>query len=304
LDCLLRLLHHFYWLLIIRFLVGFGVGGASVPFDLLAEFLPASNRGSFLVVVEYFWTFGSMYVAACAWLTLSQTSWRVLAAITALPIAITSVLSIWFLPESPRWLLSQGRVEEAEKVVLASYRANGHTETVIKLIPELAENDTAAPTTPVNSHQPKKEASYLNILRNRVLRRSTLLLWTVWTVFGFTYYGLILLINKMYIRSSSAPSGCNFDYSSIFVNSASEVVGITVAILLIKHLGPIWSQVLYYFLSAVTALLLGLTTEPMWVLFVAFLARVMIMAASTCTWVITPELYPTKMRSFAHALCV
>lgn len=38
------------WLLFLRAGVGFGVGGLTVPFDLLAEFLPASKRGSYLMV--------------------------------------------------------------------------------------------------------------------------------------------------------------------------------------------------------------------------------------------------------------
>jgi hypothetical protein len=38
--------------------VGFGVGGAVVPFDLLAEFLPNKHRGTFLIYIEGFWTIG------------------------------------------------------------------------------------------------------------------------------------------------------------------------------------------------------------------------------------------------------
>eukprot|EP00970_Alexandrium_tamarense_P002933 scaffold420_cov184-Alexandrium_tamarense.AAC.8 len=46
-------------LLGIRFMVGFGVGGLTVPFDIFAEFLPTSARGKHLLVIEYFWTAGS-----------------------------------------------------------------------------------------------------------------------------------------------------------------------------------------------------------------------------------------------------
>jgi MFS family permease len=42
-------------LLLMRALLGFGVGGLNVTFDLLAEFLPQKARGTFLTNVNYFW---------------------------------------------------------------------------------------------------------------------------------------------------------------------------------------------------------------------------------------------------------
>lgn len=46
------------FLVVCRAIVGFGVGGAVVPFDLLAEFLPNKHRGTFLIYIEGFWTIG------------------------------------------------------------------------------------------------------------------------------------------------------------------------------------------------------------------------------------------------------
>jgi MFS family permease len=54
-------------LVIFRGIVGFGVGGCTVPFDLLAEFLPNSHRGQFLMNIEYFWTLGCIFVVGFAW---------------------------------------------------------------------------------------------------------------------------------------------------------------------------------------------------------------------------------------------
>lgn len=50
-----------------RGIVGFGVGGGTVPFDLLAEFLPNSHRGQYLMYIEYFWTIGCIFVVSFAW---------------------------------------------------------------------------------------------------------------------------------------------------------------------------------------------------------------------------------------------
>jgi hypothetical protein len=52
--------NNFHSLLFFRFTVGFGVGGLTVPFDTLAEFVPNSHRGSNLLLIEYFWTAGTL----------------------------------------------------------------------------------------------------------------------------------------------------------------------------------------------------------------------------------------------------
>lgn len=60
------------WLLVIRLVVGFGIGGSPISFDLLAEFMPISHRGMFLMAIEFFWTFGSMFVNGMAWAFLDS----------------------------------------------------------------------------------------------------------------------------------------------------------------------------------------------------------------------------------------
>ena len=47
-------------LLFCRFMVGFGVGGGTVPFDTLAEFVPKTHRGRDLLMMGYFWTGGTL----------------------------------------------------------------------------------------------------------------------------------------------------------------------------------------------------------------------------------------------------
>jgi len=48
-----------YWqLLCTQFMVGFGVGGVTVPFDAIAELIPNQHRGKNLLILGYFWTLG------------------------------------------------------------------------------------------------------------------------------------------------------------------------------------------------------------------------------------------------------
>src|SRR5687767_992463 len=55
----------FGWLLALRALTGFGLGGAlPLDFSLFAEFLPRRNRGRYLVLLESFWALGTVLAAA------------------------------------------------------------------------------------------------------------------------------------------------------------------------------------------------------------------------------------------------
>ena len=85
--------------------------------------------------IEYFWTLGSIFVAASAWVFLEEYDWRVLTLVTAIPVTIGLTWSIFCLPESPRWLLQQGRVEDAEKCILDMAVINNYDIPPFRLAP-------------------------------------------------------------------------------------------------------------------------------------------------------------------------
>eukprot|EP01031_Cornospumella_fuschlensis_P031901 gene31901-38569_t len=287
----------YIWLLIIRAVVGFGIGGASVSFDLLAEFMPTSHRGRFLIYIEYFWTIGSMFVNGAAWLSLDSLGWRALAIVTAVPVAITTLIGIYYMPESPRWLLTKNRSAEAAKIVAHAATVNDAAlPPLFRLQPEAAE-----------VHEKASLWDYRVLLTDARYRTQSLSLWAIWAMFGFTYYGVILFIGRLYENKDDDggdDSQCSFDYSSLFINSTSELLGCTVGALLLERLGRVRSQAGFYLLSGVTALSMGLKgVHGGGLLFLSIVARAAVMTASNATWVHTPELYPTSLRTFAHSLC-
>ena len=94
-----------YWILVLMiFLVGVGVGGLTVPFDILAEFLPSQGRGHNLLMIQYFWTIGCLYVVLTAFTTLraGQDHWRGFVALCALPCLASFVFGYLYVPESAR----------------------------------------------------------------------------------------------------------------------------------------------------------------------------------------------------------
>ena len=99
-----------------RMVVGFGLGGVPVAYNLCAEFLPSKNRGVYLSSLEFFWSFGSMVSALLAWAILPKSSWRALLGATVSPLILLGVLLVW-MPDSPMYLASKGRMEEAERTL-------------------------------------------------------------------------------------------------------------------------------------------------------------------------------------------
>ena len=105
-----------FWL---RVLIGFGLGGDySVGHTLLAEFAPRRYRGMLLGSFSVVWTIGYVLASVMGhWLIQGQPdAWRLLLASAAAPALIITLLR-WGTPESPRWLMRQGRISEAYAVV-------------------------------------------------------------------------------------------------------------------------------------------------------------------------------------------
>ncbi|XP_075614958.1 solute carrier family 22 member 15-like isoform X1 [Balearica regulorum gibbericeps] len=161
-----------------RFFVGIVNGGmALVSFVLTQEYVGKS-----------FWSFtGSLTnltfavgIAVYALLGYCVREWRYLALVSNTPGVIFLLLS-FMLPESPRWLYSQGKMAEAEDVLQYIALGNGKERLNLKLKPSAGtlRKDESAP-------------GILNLAKHPVLRWRTIILMYIWYVCSFVYYGLTL----------------------------------------------------------------------------------------------------------------
>jgi putative MFS transporter len=98
-----------------RFIVGLGVGGMpAVDFPLIQEFVPASKRGWISGLSTCMLPAGTLLAATSSAFLGPIIGWRGLFLCGLAPAFMAFVIRVW-VPESPRWLLSQGRVEEARR---------------------------------------------------------------------------------------------------------------------------------------------------------------------------------------------
>ncbi len=102
------------YLTIMRFFVGLGVGGLyCVDLPLVQEFMPTSKRGWIGGLVTCVIPIG-VGLGSLLGTFMPAGEWRLLFAIGVLPALLVLLVRLW-VPESPRWLARQGRLDEARK---------------------------------------------------------------------------------------------------------------------------------------------------------------------------------------------
>jgi sugar porter (SP) family MFS transporter len=110
-----------------RFVLGFGNSLAQMCSPmLLTEICHPQHRGPLTTVYNCLWNLGSLIVSVVGWGTASingEWSWRSITFIQAVP-SMIQICGIWFIPESPRFLVNKDKSEEALQV-LAKHHGGG-----------------------------------------------------------------------------------------------------------------------------------------------------------------------------------
>ncbi|MDH3420866.1 MAG: MFS transporter, partial [Gammaproteobacteria bacterium] len=108
---------NFQMLLLLRFLQGIGIGGhMPVAAAYISELSRARGRGRFFLLYEMIFPIGLMVTGQIGRLVVPSLGWQAMFLIGAVPGLIVAYL-ISKLPESPRWLINRGRLDEAERII-------------------------------------------------------------------------------------------------------------------------------------------------------------------------------------------
>ncbi|KAL0430728.1 UNVERIFIED_CONTAM: Monosaccharide-sensing protein 2 [Sesamum radiatum] len=109
-----------YVLLLARLLDGFGIGLAVTLVPVyISETAPPEIRGLLNTLPQFTGSAG-MFLSYCMVFGMSlmnSPSWRLMLGVLSIPSMIYFVLAVFYLPESPRWLVSKGKMKEAKRVL-------------------------------------------------------------------------------------------------------------------------------------------------------------------------------------------
>lgn len=269
-------------MMLFRFLVGVGLGGElPVVSSLLSEVVPGRYRGRFIVLLESFWAFGWLAAALVAFLLIPAYGWRPAFVIGAVP-----ALYVWIvrrgLPESPRWLESQGRRDEAIEIV-AAMEAESSRRTGTALLP------VSPPSISV-----KVPGSGLKEIWSNDYRTRTIMLWILWFGLVFGYYGIFVWLPSLLVQAGYSLVN-SFGY--VVIITLFQIPGYFSAAYLIERIGRKAVIVTYLFLSAGAAVLFGDSSTTFDILLWASLMSFFNLGAWGAVYTYTPELYPTRIRT-------
>ncbi|XP_076862088.1 organic cation/carnitine transporter 2-like [Brachyhypopomus gauderio] len=264
-----------------------GVGQISnymAAFVLGSELLGRNLRVIYSVLGTcVFYALGYALLPLCAYLV---RSWRLLLTVLSLP-GLLYIPLWWFIPESPRWLLSRGRVQEADAIIRAAARRNGVTPPDVIF----QESDVLIS----ENGESQSSYTYMDLIRTKKMRNITLLNSVIWFIITISYFGLSL----------STPNMNGDPYLNCLLSALTEVAAYILAWLLLKVLprralitGPLLSAGLVLLLTHAVAPEYGAVTVV-----IAMAAKLGVTAAFSVLYISAVEQFPTVVRGMGMGVC-
>lgn len=270
-----------FWLIILRLLIGMAVG-ADYPIatSLLAEFSPRRWRGPLLGAFVAMWFVGAAaaYIVGEVLLHVDN-GWRWMLASAAVP-AILIVLARLGTPESPRWLLKKGRVDEANAVLQKVFGLKASVDDM-----------------PEEVHENLRVSSLVKAGYGKRMAFITIF-WTCSIVPLFAVYAF-----GPKILGALGLTGALANYGSAFI-TVMFLLGCIAGLFLVDRIGRRPLIIHSFLWGGVALLLLGIfTNASAWVVLGLFAAyAVVIGGTQILQWIYPNELFPTEIRGSAVGL--
>jgi putative MFS transporter len=272
-------------MMIFRFFQGVGTGGeVPVASAYINEFIGAEKRGRFFLLYEVIFPVGLVFAGMVGFFLVPVYGWKAMFIIGLIPSVLTIPLR-WFMPESPRWLASKGRVAEAD--------------VVVKLLEDSATRHGAILREPVVrpvDSRATAHSDWRELFKGIYLKR-TFMIWGLWMCVYMINNGLVTWLPTLYNQVFELPLQTSLAYG--WITSGVGVVASIICALLIDKVGrkPWYATA---FLVAIVPLLilswLG-ATSAIEVLILATAAYAVLQTIAFSLFLYSVELYPTRLRA-------
>lgn len=269
----------------LRFIMGLGLGAEIVVgYGTLTEFVPPQSRGRWLGCMALIVVSGFPVTAIAGNFLIPLFGWRVMFAIAGV-----GALVVWYLrkslPESPRWLESQGRTQEAEALMQEIEReASGGNP-----LPPPAPAPAVAPSTSLAS-------LFTPALLPRLIVGSIVLVVTNTLIFGFVTSMPTFFVQQG--RTLGSSLGLNM------LISLGSLPGCLIGAWGADYWGRKPTIIAASVLAIVGGALYSIATEPAFVIAAGLCLIVPIYILTALLYgVYTAEIFPTEVRLRANGIC-
>ena len=270
-------------LLFFRFLVGFGLGGElPVAATLMSEYAPSQLRGRFIVLLESFWGVGWLVAACISYFLIPEFGWHIAFIIGAAPALYVFLIRL-HMPESIRYLISKGRIDEAKEIV---------ADLECKLGVEGKAFDEKL--SDIESGKVVTAKPKFSTLWSPQFRVRTIMLWLAWFGIVYSYYGIFMWLPSIVFAQGFAVVK-SFEY--VLVMTLAQLPGYFAAAWLVDVIGRRYTLSLFLLMSGVCSYFFGNAATAnellMWGAAMSFFN----LGAWGVIYTYTPEMYPTSIRA-------
>jgi putative MFS transporter len=276
-------------LFVCRFVQGIGVGGEMpVAATYINELSRAHGRGRFFLLYEMIFPLGLMATGQIgAWLVPTY-GWNSIFLLGGIPGLLITFL-VARLPESPRWLISKGRLQEAEAIV---EKIEASTE---RRVPVPATSPIAATASLM------QRGSWTELL-SKIYRGRTLIVWTLWASAFFVANGLNNWMPSLY--NTVYHLSLRQSLRAASMTNVAQVAILFVCAFSIDRIGRRNWTVAAFLLGGGMLALLGImgAQKALSVMILTTLGYGLIGSVNAVLYLYTPEIYPTRMRAIGTGL--
>ncbi len=280
-----------------RLLLGIAVGIASYTAPLyLAEMAPKESRGKVISGYQLMVTVGILAAFLSDTAFSYSGSWRWMLAIIAIP-AFVLICTVIRLPDSPRWLASKGRLNEADRVLQSLHTNKKIAEAEFLDIQEALK---------------EKQAGWALFKANKNVRRAVFLGVMLQAMQQFTGLNIIMYYSPK-ILSLAGFSSTEDQMIGTVINGLVFVLATFIAVNMVDKSGRKPALKIGFFVMAVSMFILGLCLHTLesgnTIWFVPYLSASMAMlciagfaiSAGPVVWILCSEIQPLKSRDFGIA---
>ncbi|XP_070204086.1 putative transporter SVOPL isoform X2 [Littorina saxatilis] len=277
----------YVWMLLLRGLVGCGMGGSTQGSSLLAEYLPSKYRAKLMLSTQIFWATGVTIEVLMASVVIPTLGWRWLMVFSSVPVLVAAAFLLC-VPESTRYLVAAGRTKEAAEILKRGAVINKSILPPGRLLEPPVQKQLGRPLD----------------LFSREYLRSTLQLWLLWFGTAFSYYGMVLVSSQLLTVNSAKENNCKCayltsdDYHTMIFSTLGEFMCIPLNVLLIDTVGRKLTGTINLSVTGLFFALMQLPVSRGVLTFFMFAVRGF--SAATFSWVYlySLEVYPTSIRTF------